>query len=156
MFLPEVELGQDSVVVNPHRLREQGSLIAHTALRVPGWLTNSSSSSTSNSNSTNSSSNSNSQLAAVRPAYSAIWRISDRTSQLWACSTSTNRQLICARPTSHFKAGPGNAFSEASVRNTRTVTEKHYRNNVNVSSCRRSFVRRSEDSCGSCGNSVSD
>jgi hypothetical protein len=114
MFPSEAEPDQDSVAVNLHRQRAQGPLIARTVLRVPGSLT--SSSSTNNSNNINSSSNSNNQRAAVRPVYSATWRISARTSQLWECSISTNRQLTCALPTSLFKAGLGNELSEAAER----------------------------------------
>lgn len=111
----EAVAGQESVTVSRHRQLERGLRTARTALRVPVSLTNSSNNSSS-TNSTSSSSNSNNQRAAVRPVYSATWRTSARTSQLWACSTNINKQQICAPPTSHFKAGLGNELETAKRR----------------------------------------
>ena len=107
--------GQESAAVSRHRQQVRGLHTAHTVLRVPGWLTNSSSSNSNSSTNSTSSSNNN-QRAAVPPVYSATWRTSARTSQLWACNTNINRQLICAPPTSHFRAGPGNELRETAKR----------------------------------------
>jgi hypothetical protein len=170
MFLLEAEPGQDSVTVNLRRQRAQGPRTVRTVLRVPGSVTNSSNN--INSSNINSSSNSNNQRAAVRPVYSATWRISARTSQLWACSISTNRQLTCARPTSHFKAGLGNELSEEAERHLpvslRNINQNGDRKTlskrfINLSGCKQltvvrmgSFARRWKDSCRAYGNGISD